>query len=133
MVVNIEGELPPTRTSSFFLLKNIDFSVFHQDQNLTKINLLVSSQSVYLYNHRYIVSSPGSNLRILIDEFMLIITESSFSAVSGYDEADVIDLPETNLLGAVAINQLPVFFSRIHGFIAVTPSDAISPLDFANR
>lgn len=75
VIVNVEGESPPTRTSSFFLLKNIDFSVFHQDQNLTKINLLVSSQSVYLYNHRYIVSSPGTNIQILRYEFVSVVTK----------------------------------------------------------
>lgn len=110
--INVDAETPPMRTTSFYLLKNIDFSIFHVDNNLKKIFLLISGQSVYMYNHRYIISSP---------------------VLTGYDEADVIDIPETSILGGALVNRIPVFFSRIHGFISVTPSDVISPFDFVNN
>ncbi|XKL69512.1 hypothetical protein PGB90_007281 [Kerria lacca] len=92
VIINVDADTAPTRISSFFLLKNIDFSILLPEHNLKKISLLVSGQTVYMYNHRYIVSSPRG----------------------------------------VIVNHLPIFFSRIHGFISVSPSDVISPLDFVN-
>lgn len=62
-----------------------------------------------------------------------LICSRDFLATPGFDEVDVIDLPETNILGGVAINRIPIFFSRHHGFIAITPSELISPFDLANR
>lgn len=53
--------------------------------------------------------------------------------MSGYEEVDVIDLPETNILGGVNVNRLPVFFSRNHGFISVSTSDMMAPFDLINR
>jgi hypothetical protein len=137
VIVSVDGDTAPTRISSFHLLKNIDFSVFHVDTNFKKIYLLVSGQTVYMYNHRYIISTSGwtqhhEYTQPNRPEYVLNKTEYFVTVVAGYDEPDIIDLPESNILGGAIVNKLPVFFSRIHGFVSVTPSDVISPLDFVN-
>lgn len=62
--------------------------------------------------------------------FLCCVVKFWIEALAGGDEVEVLDPAGGTILGGVMCGGVPVFFTRQHGFISVSPTD-ISPYDFS--
>lgn len=105
-----DSPAPPTYVSWFYLLKHQDIiSVLQSTHSEKTLQFLLMGQIVLIYNQSQIVAVP---------------------ALAGGDELEVLDPAGGTILGGVMCGGVPVFFTRQHGFISVSPTD-ISPYDFS--
>ncbi|XP_069672597.1 nuclear pore complex protein Nup133 isoform X3 [Periplaneta americana] len=104
-----ESVNPPARFSTFFPLKNTGFYREEDEEELLSYQFLLVEQSAFLYNQKEVLA---------------------VSAVAFSDEPDNIEFlgPGDRVLGGAVCGNVPVFFSKNHGLISISPSD-FSPHD----
>lgn len=104
--------IPPTRLKSFTALKN-DVVPRKPEQDLSQYRLLIAGHSALVYSNRNVLVFPLSNLS---------------------DDPDTIEFRNEGdcLLGGSVCANVPVFFSKSHGLVSVSPLD-YSPNDFSSQ
>lgn len=104
--------VPPTRLKSFTPLKN-EVVPRKTEQDLSQYQLLIAGHSALVFSQRNVLVFPLSNLS---------------------DEPDAIEFRNEGdrLLGGSVCANVPVFFSKSHGLVAISPLD-YSPHDFSSQ
>lgn len=94
-----------------------------------KYKLILTESTAYVYGERSIfeVLLNGNLTLFMIEISSLIEFQNLFSSgvVQGIENTEKIELPTPNdrILAAAVYNQIPIFFSRVNGFISISSSD----------
>lgn len=131
--------VPPTRLKSFSPLKN-DVFPRKPEQDLSQYQLLIAGHSALVYSHRSVLvflSKFNTNDSLSYNSFLSytsLLILVSFSVSNLTDEPDTIEFRNEGdrLLGGSVCANVPVFFSKSHGLVSVSPLD-YSPHDFSSQ
>lgn len=112
--LNTDTAIPPTRLKSFSPLKN-DVVARKPEQDISQYQLLIAGLSALVYSQRNVLVFP-------------------FPVPNALEDPDVIEFRNEGdkLLGGSVCANVPVFFSKSHGLVSISPLDYY-PNDFSSQ